>query len=219
MIKTSEKNTALYYIHDPMCSWCWGFRPTWLQVLEKLPKSISVISLLGGLAPDSDQPMPANMQIKIRDIWRSIQQHIPGTRFNEDFWEKCQPRRSTYPACRAVIAARNQHASCEHAMILAIQEAYYLKARNPSDIDVLIDLANTLSLATNAPFDIDKFVFDLSHEETQQQLMHEIDLGKTMGATGFPSLILEDKKTYSLLDIDYNNPHKILKQITTLSAD
>ncbi|MFT6977114.1 MAG: putative protein-disulfide isomerase, partial [Shewanella psychromarinicola] len=22
-------NTTLYYVHDPMCSWCWGYRPTW----------------------------------------------------------------------------------------------------------------------------------------------------------------------------------------------
>ncbi|MCP4060185.1 MAG: DsbA family protein, partial [Pseudoalteromonas sp.] len=22
--------TKLIYVHDPMCSWCWGYKPTWL---------------------------------------------------------------------------------------------------------------------------------------------------------------------------------------------
>jgi protein-disulfide isomerase-like protein with CxxC motif len=56
-----------------------------------------------------------------------------GTEFNFDFWTKCQPRRDTYKACRAVIAASQQNA--EEAMIEAIQKAYYLRAMNPSEHD------------------------------------------------------------------------------------
>ena len=44
----------LYYIHDPMCSWCWAFRPTLTKVLAELPAHIEVQYLVGGLAPDSD---------------------------------------------------------------------------------------------------------------------------------------------------------------------
>ncbi|MEF1187337.1 DsbA family protein, partial [Vibrio sinaloensis] len=22
----------LYYVYDPMCSWCWGYKPTWRAV-------------------------------------------------------------------------------------------------------------------------------------------------------------------------------------------
>jgi len=51
-------NNTLYYIHDPMCSWCWAFKSTWHKVLKELPSHINVYYLLGGLAPDSDLPMP-----------------------------------------------------------------------------------------------------------------------------------------------------------------
>ncbi|MGB5741033.1 MAG: DsbA family protein, partial [Sedimenticolaceae bacterium] len=90
----------LIYIHDPMCSWCWGFRPTFEQLCASLPRHVAVRRLLGGLAPDSDQPMPADMQMRLQQTWRRIQQRIPGTRFNFDFWRVCDPRRSTWPACR-----------------------------------------------------------------------------------------------------------------------
>ena len=93
-----------------MCSWCWGFRPIWTEIKTNLPQEIEVKYLLGGLAPDSDEPMPKQMQSDISGYWRRIQQHIPGTKFNFDFWDKCEPRRSTYPSCRAVIAARKQEA-------------------------------------------------------------------------------------------------------------
>ena len=41
--------------------------------------------------------------------WKRIQEVIPGTKFNYDFWTLCEPKRSTYPSCRAVICAKNQN--------------------------------------------------------------------------------------------------------------
>ena len=111
---------TLYYIHDPMCSWCWGFRPVWDQVQDELQDTVHIQYVLGGLAPDTDQPMPAKMQVSIRSNWQRIQREIPGTEFNYDFWTICQPRRSTYPSCRAVIASKMQQPLLEKELILAI---------------------------------------------------------------------------------------------------
>lgn len=191
-----------------MCSWCWGFRRTWNLIIQRLPESIRVQYVLGGLAPDSSEAMPQEMQIHIRDTWRTIQQEIPGTVFNFDFWEQCQPRRSTYPSCRAVIAARKQNPLSEKAMILAIQQAYYLYARNPSDAEVLIDLAGVLDL------DTEQFSEDLSSEETQNQLMLEVRLSRKLGAQGFPSIVYETNNGRKLVMLDYNNPEIILNQLS-----
>ena len=98
----------LYYFHDPMCSWCWGFRPAWLQVIDAVSERVEIRYVLGGLAPDTDKPMPPSMQAHLQQTWRRIQQDIPGTQFNFDFWTRCSPSRSTYPACRAIIATRMQ---------------------------------------------------------------------------------------------------------------
>lgn len=197
----------LYYIHDPMCSWCWGFRPTWLKVKDQLDNNIRIQSVLGGLAADSDRAMPESMRTHLRQTWRHIQQEIPGTVFNFDFWKKNIPRRSTWPSCRAVIAARLQDAGAADQITLAIQEAYYLKARNPSDTAVLVDAARSVGL------DIDRFTADLFPQSTQQQLDEEIALGRKLGASGFPGLVLEINRTFTLLKLDYNNPATILEQI------
>ena len=134
---------TLYFYHDPMCSWCWGYRPTAQALFSSLPENVSMKNVLGGLAPDSDEPMSAELRSTISGHWKRIHDTL-GTEFNFDFWTNCKPRRSTYPACRAVIAATNQDR--EEDMIFAIQRAYYLRAMNPSDLETLEALADELDL-------------------------------------------------------------------------
>ncbi|APE01392.1 DsbA family protein [Alteromonas mediterranea] len=185
---------TLYYIHDPMCSWCWAFVPTWEKIQGSLPSDIEVVYLLGGLAPDSDLPMAEQMKLTIAGYWQTIQERVPGTQFNYDFWTKCQPRRSTYPSCRAVIAAKAQAKNCdeanvlEKAMVRAIQEGYYLNARNPSDFDTLVAFAEEIGL------DVERFELDLNSESTIEQLNEEMHMARSIGAQGFPSLILKSNK-------------------------
>ncbi len=83
---------TLFYIHDPMCAWCWGFRPVWQQTkahLQQQHPALTVQYILGGLAPDTNQPMPTAMQRYIRANWTRIQEVIPETVFDEDFWDVC----------------------------------------------------------------------------------------------------------------------------------
>ena len=165
-----------------MCSWCWGFRPTWLALQKHLPENIKVETVLGGLAPDNDQPMPQRMRAMLQDTWRKIHGEL-GTEFNFDFWSKNTPRRSTYPACRAVVAASLQ--GSEGEMIYAIQQAYYLRALNPSDDSVLLQMAEEIGL------DTEKFKSALNSKETQNSLNKQIILAKSAMVQGYPSLVLQ----------------------------
>lgn len=199
---------TLYYVHDPMCSWCWGFRPVWQQVQSLLAGKVKTHYLLGGLAADSDLPMPAEMQANIKDTWAHIQKEIPGTVFNFDFWTQNQPRRSTYLSCRAVIAAGMQgqtHAS--ENMLLAIQQAYYQQAKNPSDSDVLIQLAADCGL------DNERFATDLFSDKCEQLLRQDLQLAKQLGVHCFPSLVLACNGSNALIPIDYNNSENIVSSV------
>jgi len=198
----------LTYVYDPMCSWCWAFKDVWQKILAQLPADIEVRYLLGGLAADSDQPMPLAMQQSIKGFWLQIQQQLPDTEFNYDFWDICEPRRSTYPACRAVIAARVQDSQAEPAMLLAIQQAYYLQAKNPSNDDVLIECARSIGLNEAA------FAASLRQGETQQALLTELAHVRELGVNSFPSLVLEQEGALHLLDYDYKDPAVLLRQLS-----
>lgn len=204
--------TKLYYVHDPMCSWCWGFNNTWQQLQSELPTDIEVVRLLGGLAEDTDTPMSADMREKLADTWHRIAR-ISGVEFNFDFWTACTPRRSTYPACRAVIAARQQGTEYDRAMTQAIQRAYYLQARNPSDEATLVTLAAELGLDSEA------FRLALFAEPTHAQLLQEIAQARRLGADSFPSLVLEVKGGFWPVPIDYTHSQPMLELMELLIAE
>ena len=195
---------TLYYVHDPMCSWCWAFRPFMLQLRDHLPSGIRWINVLGGLAPDTDQSMPDAVRRMVQGHWRNIQATV-GTEFNFDFWDKCQPRRDTYKACRAVIAAARQGA--EEAMIEAIQRAYYLRAMNPSEPETLADLADELGL--------DRVLFkrDFESAETEAKLRRQFQLRRNLGVRSFPPLVLEHDARHTPIKHDYHDFRISLEQV------
>ncbi|WP_370643815.1 DsbA family protein [Photobacterium sp. TLY01] len=192
----------LYYVHDPMCSWCWGYRPAFERLQSRLPADVEIRCVLGGLAPDSDQPMPEEMQQMLQLTWRRIASQL-GTAFNHDFWAQCQPRRSTYPACRAVIAARIQ--GQENEMTEAIQQAYYLRAMNPSDVETHVKLAAELGL------DVTRFMQDITSAEVDALLQEDIAHTSALGVSGFPSLVLEVEGQRWPIAVAYQN------ELTTLN--
>ena len=195
---------TLYYFHDPMCSWCWGYRPTVQRLFSALPESVTRTNILGGLAPDSDEPMPKAQREAIASHWRSIEETL-GTEFNHNFWTQCEPRRSTYPACRAVIAATKQ--GREEAMIEAIQKAYYLEAQNPSDLDTLQRLAEQLGLEART------FNADIASSDTESELQKQLRFTRESGVSGFPSLVLEKDGRLAPVSIDYKNHETSLDEI------
>jgi len=203
----SDSLAKLYYVHDPMCSWCWGFRPVWNQVQNILKDEVIIQYVLGGLAPDTQQPMPESMQNSIKETWKSIEKEIPGIEFNYDFWLECRPRRSTYPACRAVIAASYQYERSSRDMNYAIQKAYYLDAKNPSNDNTLSQLAKEIGL------DVERFNMDLNSENCQIDLEQEMLLARKLNVNGYPSLVLSHDNLENTIQIDYKSSENIIMQI------
>ncbi len=202
----NSTSMTLYYVHDPMCSWCWGFRPVWQQIRQNLPAQIELVSWVGGLAPDSDEPMPQAMRDQLQSTWKRISEVIPGTQFNFDFWTLNTPRRSTYPACRAVIVAR-QMANMENEMTYAIQQAYYLQAKNPSDLETLCSLAQLIGL------DADQFKQRMFSTDLMQDFEQELTAVRNIGVNSFPSLVLASGQSRFNIPINYTAAEAVLDDI------
>ena len=201
---------TLYYVHDPMCSWCYAFKPTLDTLKKHLDSNIKLVYVVGGLASHSDEIMPKDMQEKIENIWYEIEENT-GAKFNHDFWKNCKPRRSTYLACQATILARYENK--EDEMINAIQEAYYLKALNPSDASTLIELAKQIGM--NAK----KFEEDLKSQKIEEDLQNELNFRRSLNVRSFPSLILKYKKELYPINIKYNDYKSMLTQITNMTEN
>ena len=198
---------TLYYVHDPMCSWCYAFKPTLDEIKKHLDENIKIVHVVGGLAKHSDEIMPKDMQEKIQNTWYEIEK-TTGTRFNHDFWAKAKARRSSYLACQATMLARYENK--ENEMISAIQEAYYLKALNPSDAPTLIKLAKQIGMNEK------EFERNLKSQKIEDELQIELNLRRSLYVNSFPSLVLKYKKELYPINIKYNDYKSMLEQINDM---
>ncbi|MGZ8187350.1 MAG: DsbA family protein [Methylosarcina sp.] len=197
----------LFYVHDPMCSWCYAFQ-TALSGLEKnLPSSIRLKKLVGGLAPDTTSAMPLALQQSIQQTWRRIENTVPHVRFNYDFWTVNTPIRSTYPACRAVLAAKKQGSGREDKMIQAIQNAYYRQAKNPALQPVLMECAADIGL------DLKKFEQDMKSLDLEKELQDQLSQARQLGVNTYPSLRLQQGARISSITVNYLNYQAMLEEI------
>jgi putative protein-disulfide isomerase len=207
------ENNTLYYVYDPMCSWCYAFEESLTEIKLKLPALIAFKSILGGLAPDPTTPMPAETQNMIQRAWHQIEHTVPNIQFNFDFWSKNTPYRSTYPACRAILAASFQGEGFSNAMRKSIQQAYYQNAQNPSLSPTLLHCAESINL------DSKQFANDFSSEKANDLLLEEINFSRSLNANSYPSLrLVLNNKTYTI-PVNYTQAEASLQKIQQLIID
>ncbi|USD64061.1 DsbA family protein [Vibrio sp. SCSIO 43136] len=180
------------YVMDPMCGWCYGFQPELDKLIAQHPTA-QIDWIMGGLAPDTDQPMDESLKQTIASYWHDIESRA-GVTFNHDYWRVNTPYRSTYQACRAVIAAESLEENSSVKMAKAIQAAYYQQAKNPSLDEVLIGCATS--------FGLDATTFDqsLKSKETETRFQQHLYIAHQLQVRGFPALFYVDEnhQAYSL---------------------
>lgn len=148
--------------------------------------------------------MPLDTQGILQSTWKNIQQKL-GTEFNYDFWSKCQPRRSTYPACRACLVARDENLESE--IYSAIQKAYYLEAKNPSDLDTLTECAAQVGMEPQ------RFQTAMAKTKASGQLESEIRQARKLGLNSFPSLAVVVNDKIEPINLDYLDHEPMLREI------
>ena len=173
---------TLYYFGDPMCSWCWGFKPTLEQVEQEYPE-LRRVTVLGGLRQGEPMPMPDELIALIRQAWQRIEA-ATGQPFDHEFWDKHRPLATTVPACRAVVTARLLDPAREWSFMVAMFNAYFTRALDPSRRET------QLSVAEEQGFDRAEFAAALDSDRVEVALRGDLKLTESMGIRGFPSLVL-----------------------------
>lgn len=197
------------YVMDPMCAWCYGFQPELEAFLAHHPTA-EVDWIMGGLAADSSQPMDKTLQQSIASYWYQIEQKTQVS-FNHAYWKLNTPYRSTYPACRAVIAAQQLKADSAPQMVKAIQAAYYQQAKNPSLTETLLACASSIGLDEN------QFSKLLESEQTEQSLQQHLALAYQLQVSGFPALFyLNERDQIYPLTLGFTQADKLEQELNKI---
>lgn len=175
------------YVMDPMCAWCYAFQPELERFLSQ-HKNIDVEWVMGGLAPDTSEPMADELKQTIASYWHQIESRSQAS-FNHEYWQLNTPYRATYQACRAVIAAEQLKAGTSERMVKEIQSAYYQQAKNPS-LDVTLQ-----TCARKIGLDDKVFTDALNSPQTEQRLQQHLGLTQHLRVGGFPALFYIDDES------------------------
>ncbi|SFO24495.1 DsbA family protein [Nitrosospira briensis] len=190
----SEK--ILWYVADPMCSWCWGFMPVIDRIRDEYGGGLKVELLLGGLRPGTKDSISAAQRQEILHHWHTVHR-TTGQPFR---FEGAMPEGFVYdtePASRGVIAVSLINPLAVFPFFKAVQSAFYVAQQNVTDPIVLSQLA------ANAGLDAQRFLRTFESEMARNLALAHFQKARQWGVRGFPSLIAQSGENYDLLAAGY----------------
>jgi putative protein-disulfide isomerase len=174
----------LWYVADPMCSWCWGFSPVIEAVRDAYHDRLKIALVLGGLRPGVTTPMTAQARDDILHHWHQVHQRT-GQPFRFDHALPDGFIYDTEPASRAVVTAGGLDPAHIFDLFKSIQSAFYAEGRDVTQADVLAELAAGLGM--DATSFLQAFDSEAARAKTQAHFLQ----ARKMGVRGFPALILQ----------------------------
>ncbi|MEG0850506.1 MAG: DsbA family protein [Flavobacterium sp.] len=190
VIKTDNKPVKIFYYTDPICSSCWGIEPQLRKLKLEYSEYFEIDYKMGGLLPDwSYNSGGISKPSDVAHHWDEASQHYQMP-IDGDVWLE-DPLSSSYPSCIAMKAAQIQ--SKEKAVIFMriLREKLYLEKKNIAKWENIAEAAKIANL------DIEKLKNDYDGD-AKKLFQEDLNLAKTLGVRGFPTLFFADKNNNQL---------------------
>lgn len=195
----------LWYIADPMCSWCWGFAPVISQIRQEYASIFTIKLMPGGLRPGTNTPLSPEKRAQILHHWHTVH-----TTTGQPFtFENALPEDFIYdtePACRAVVSFSLIKPEKIFTFFAAIQHAFYVAQADVTQLNTLAKLAANLGIPES------QFTSVFQSNNVKQHTLRGFQRAAQWGISGFPSLVIESKTRYYSLTTGYH-PVEILRQL------
>ena len=208
----SDQRPTIVYVGDPMCSWCWGFAPVLEQLVAEHDVDLKIV--VGGLRPgQAAQPLSDRMKTFLLHHWEQVEA-ASGQPFNS---ASLAARDATWmydtelPAV-AMNAMRRIKPTAELAFFFTLQHAFYVDG-----IDIT-DSAAYPSLLDAYQVDPPGFVELLAAPEVRSAAWDDFAEARRLGATGFPTTLLDVDGRYRMLAAGYR-PYAEVDQILHAALD
>lgn len=180
-IPTENKPIKIIYYTDPICSSCWGIEPQLRKLKLEYGDYFEIDYRMGGLLPDWSYnsggiSKPSDVAHHWDEASLYYEMPIDGNVWLED------PLDSSYPSCIAVKAAQMQSKEKAVNFMRILREKLYLDKKN------IAKWENIAEAAKIAGLDVPKLKAD--YDDAEELFQDDLNLGKTLGVRGFPTLFL-----------------------------
>lgn len=208
--KVSAQRDTLFYIGDPMCSWCYGFTPQ-LDSIKSLYPNVPVSLIVGGLRAFGTESFES-LSAFLHEHWEEVHERT-NQPFQFDILQSTGLIYDTEPACRAVVTMRSISPNKEYLYFQKLQKSFYADGKNPTSVHTFVSIANELGV------DGEKFEKHFHSPVIQNETQRDFQLAKTLHVEGFPSLVaLVDGKLHRVSN-GYSSHQQIIKTLKSLQFD
>tara|TARA_B100000686_G_scaffold352622_1_gene455284 strand:- start:7349 stop:7972 length:624 start_codon:yes stop_codon:yes gene_type:complete len=186
----------LWYIADPMCSWCWGFAPIIKEIKLNYSEKLEIKLVMGGLR-SGKLAMVSEQRSEILNHWQAVNE-----RTHQPFsFEGAMPEGFIYdtePSCRGVVAMALINPELVFAFLESIQFAFYVEQEDITDPNILA------SLAYKQGIDAESYLEVFESDEAKDKISTHFKKVRQWGIYSFPTLVSQDVGTgYSILSSGY----------------
>lgn len=183
-IKTENKPVKIIYYTDPICSSCWGIEPQLRKLKLEYGDYFEIDYRMGGLLPDwSYNSGGISKPSDVAHHWDEASLHYEMP-IDGDVWLE-DPLDSSYPSCIAMKAAQIQSKEKAVYFMRMLREKLYLDKKN------IAKWENIAEAAKIAGLDVQKLKTDYDGD-AKTLFQEDLNLGKTLGVRGFPTLFFSD---------------------------
>ncbi|NLK65958.1 MAG: protein-disulfide isomerase [Campylobacteraceae bacterium] len=212
----NQDEKTLFYIGDPMCSWCYGFFGELKTIHEFCTKNgIKFEIVLGGLRVGGGDEWNETFKSFLRDEWLHIGKKT-GQKFSFSLFELDEFNYDTGPACLAVFIARKMFAENNDNSLKTleffaeIQKAFYEENRDITKPQAYESICQSFDIS------FDEFCAIFNSARARQELYNDFIKASKLGVRGMPSLMfMKDGKTTQVA-AGYSLAEDVIKRVENL---
>lgn len=192
-LNIAKKPIEIYYFIDPLCPKCWSMDPYFKKFSIEFGRFFTVRSVISNHL----NIVEAKQKISFYDSKKHVKLDSSVNGVNH-FIE-------SYPAIiMAIKAAELQGKNVGYHFLKKIQERFFIKKENITDLTVLLKCAHETSL------DIEEFLKDLNSESAKRASQCDIKITKEMKVKQAPTLVFFNHlREEDGVKVSGNNPYDI----------
>jgi putative protein-disulfide isomerase len=186
----------LWYIADPMCSWCWGFAPIVKAIRLNYSERLKIEPVMGGLRPGTKLAMVSEQRAEILSHWKAVNR-----RTDQPFsFEGAMPEGFIYdtePSCRGVVAMALINPELSFSLLESIQFSFYVEQKDVTNPTILAQLAGKIGV------DMNSFLQVFESDEAKNKVSIHFNKVRRWGVNSFPTVVVQNATGCSILNRGY----------------
>jgi len=196
---------TIYYVGDPLCSWCYGFAPEIANVKEHYSGKLEFEIIMGGLRPNNTETMK-DLGEFLQHHWEQVEKRS-GQKFNYELLNDHSFVYDTEPPARAVWVVRQLKPEVEFQFFKDVQVLFYVENKNTNYKESFIDLLEKYQI------NVEKFNALFDSDDAKYGVKQDFRFAGELGVRGFPSVLLKKGEEWILISNGYSDAKTVINTI------